>query len=221
LLPASATSPIPIPCAPTPRADRLERRQVAEQLVDLERARDAAARALEGLQRGDVLAVEQDAPAVGTQHARQEIHERRLAGAVGTDQRVARAVLDRSVTSLVATMPPKLAADADGLQRGAHRAREPLAERRTGATHRAMRSRPISTMTTSIEAEPELPVLRRDVGEPVLHELEHDGADQPAVEIADAADDEDEKEIGRASNEKTSSDVKAVVCVRSAPATPA
>src|SRR5215470_14074722 len=39
------------------------------------------------------------------------------------------------------------------------------------------------------QADPELPVLRRDIGEPVLHRPEDDRADQPAVEIADPTDD--------------------------------
>src|ERR1044072_6969371 len=40
------------------------------------------------------------------------------------------------------------------------------------------------------QAEPELPVLRRDIGEIVLHELEQHRADQSAVKIAGAADDQ-------------------------------
>src|ERR1041385_8949524 len=48
------------------------------------------------------------------------------------------------------------------------------------------------------EAEPELPVLRRHVGEIVLHQLEQDGADQPAVEVAGAADDDHQHHIGGA-----------------------
>src|SRR5882757_8267279 len=48
------------------------------------------------------------------------------------------------------------------------------------------------------EADPELPVLRGQVGDPVLHQLEDDGTDQPAIEIAGAADDEHEQQVGGA-----------------------
>src|SRR5246127_5748469 len=48
------------------------------------------------------------------------------------------------------------------------------------------------------ETDPELPILRGQIGNPVLHQLEDHGSDQPAVEIAGAADDEHEQEIGGA-----------------------
>src|SRR5271168_4800162 len=48
------------------------------------------------------------------------------------------------------------------------------------------------------EADPELPVLRREAGDPVLQEFVDHGADQAAIEIAGAADDQDQKKIGRA-----------------------
>src|SRR6185369_11204779 len=47
---------------------------------------DAALDDLPGLERGDVLAVEGDAPLVGTQDLGDEAQQRRLAGAVGTDE---------------------------------------------------------------------------------------------------------------------------------------
>src|SRR6516165_3907397 len=48
------------------------------------------------------------------------------------------------------------------------------------------------------ETDPELPMLRGQIGDPVLHQLEDHGPVQPAVEIAGAADDEHEQEIGGA-----------------------
>jgi len=48
------------------------------------------------------------------------------------------------------------------------------------------------------QANPKRPVLRGQRREIVLHQLEQDGADQPAVEIAGTADDEDQKQVGGA-----------------------
>lgn len=47
------------------------------------------------------------------------------------------------------------------------------------------------------KADPELPVLRRDGREELLQHLEHDGANQPAIEIAGAADHEHQHQVGR------------------------
>ncbi|KAH3262795.1 hypothetical protein KXW55_008161, partial [Aspergillus fumigatus] len=46
------------------------------------------------------------------------------------------------------------------------------------------------------EPDPEQPVLRRDRLEQLLQHLEHDGADQPAIEIAGAADHQHQHQIG-------------------------
>jgi hypothetical protein len=40
------------------------------------------------------------------------------------------------------------------------------------------------------EANPELPILRRYISKGVLQYFEDDGAEQPTVEVADAADNE-------------------------------
>src|SRR5262245_3808156 len=48
------------------------------------------------------------------------------------------------------------------------------------------------------QADPVLPILRVEGRERVLDQFERHGADQPAVEIAGAADDQDEQEVGRA-----------------------
>ncbi len=72
--------------------DRLERAQMGKQRVDLERAHQAALDAPFGRQRRDLLPFEKDRAAIGLQHAGDEIDQRGLAGAVGADQRVARAL---------------------------------------------------------------------------------------------------------------------------------
>ena len=48
------------------------------------------------------------------------------------------------------------------------------------------------------EADPELPILRREIGKEFLQHPEHDGADQPAIEIAGAADHQHQHQVGRA-----------------------
>src|SRR5579863_3062549 len=48
------------------------------------------------------------------------------------------------------------------------------------------------------KADPELPILRREACNPVLQKFVDHGADQAAVEIAGAADNENEEQIGRA-----------------------
>src|SRR5262245_35646755 len=68
-------------------ADVLEHREIAEDVGDLVRARDAEARhGVGGLPR-DVLALEQDLAGRGGQHAGEEVEERRLARSVGADHR--------------------------------------------------------------------------------------------------------------------------------------
>ena len=95
--PAADDAP-PVEALAAPFGDRqtdgLERRQVAEQLVDLEGADDAEPHALVGGNIGDVLAVEQDASAARLHHAGEQIDQRGLAGAVRPDQSVAGALLD-------------------------------------------------------------------------------------------------------------------------------
>ena len=73
--------------------------EVGEQRVDLERAHQPARDALVRRQRRDVLRAEHDRAGVGPQHAGHQVDERRLAGAVRADQRVASALrqLERNV----------------------------------------------------------------------------------------------------------------------------
>ena len=74
--------------------ERRQRRQRVEELVDLERADDAAAHAPMRGERRDVVAVERDRPRGRLEHAGEQVDQRRLAGAVRADQGVARAALD-------------------------------------------------------------------------------------------------------------------------------
>jgi hypothetical protein len=66
----------------------VERAEVAIDAGDLERAREALARALRRRQAGDVLAREADVPRVGPQVARELADERGLACAVRPDDGV-------------------------------------------------------------------------------------------------------------------------------------
>ena len=79
--------------------DRFERCQRVEQLRDLKSAHQSTARSLMRRQRRDVFAFEVDAAARRGQHAGQQIDERGLAGAVGSDQRMpcAAGELERNV----------------------------------------------------------------------------------------------------------------------------
>ena len=63
-----------------------------KQLIDLEGADQAEPHPLLGRQRRDVVVAEEDAAAVRLQHPGHQVDQRGLAGAVGTDQRVAHAV---------------------------------------------------------------------------------------------------------------------------------
>jgi hypothetical protein len=71
--------------------------QAAKQLVDLERARDAALDAPRLGERRHVLALEQHPSARGRQQSCQQVHERGLARAIRPDQRVPRAALEPEV----------------------------------------------------------------------------------------------------------------------------
>jgi hypothetical protein len=66
----------------------LQHREVRKDRGDLERAHHAAARDDVGPLRGDVAAVEVDRSAGRGQEAREQVEDRRLARAVGTDQRM-------------------------------------------------------------------------------------------------------------------------------------
>src|SRR5260370_485693 len=52
------------------------------------------------------------------------------------------------------------------------------------------------------QADPKLPVTRREVGEIILQQPVDQSADEAAIEIAGAADDEDQQHVGRALDRK-------------------
>ncbi len=75
-------------------ADAFQRRELAEQLVDLEGAGEAARHPPMRFESGDVLPVETDSAGARAQQPGQQIDQRGLAGAVRPDQRMASALLD-------------------------------------------------------------------------------------------------------------------------------
>ena len=101
--------------------DGLERREIAEQLVDLEGAHQAAAHPRLGPEPRDVLARQQDSAGGGRQHAGQQVDEGRLAGAVRPDQRLARAALEAEGDVVGGDDAAEALAEAQGFERGAHR----------------------------------------------------------------------------------------------------
>ena len=174
--------------------ERRQRRQRVEQLVDLERADDAAANALVRGERGDVVAVEEDRPRGRLENAGEQVDQRRLAGAVRSDQGVARAAreVERDVVGRrqAAEALDERARREDGRHGFAARA-----EPRPGP-HEALA--PDEHQHDQEQAEPEVPVLRRPRRDQVVQQLEDDRAEDAAVEIARAADDEDEQHLGAA-----------------------
>src|SRR6267378_466879 len=72
-------------------------RKLVEEVHDLEAPRDAGLDAAVHRQRGDVLAAEHNAPAVGMEEPADQVHHARLARAVGADQRQDLAFLDLEV----------------------------------------------------------------------------------------------------------------------------
>ena len=95
-LPIAGQSSPPDPRLPAPFADReghcVQRGDLGKERVDLEGAHQPAPHAGGGRLCGDVVAIEQDLPGVGLQHARQEVDQRRLARAIGADEGVALAL---------------------------------------------------------------------------------------------------------------------------------
>src|SRR6185369_12162062 len=70
-----------------------QRREAVEQLVDLESANQAAAHPLMRRKVRDVVALQRDLPFGRVEDTGKQVHQRGLAGAVGPDQRMARALL--------------------------------------------------------------------------------------------------------------------------------
>ena len=95
---ARAHLPPPIAAAAEPFRYRepngLQRCQIGIELIDLERARQSAQHSCMHGQARDVVSVQQNAPAIGPEYARQQIDGGGLAGAVRPDQGMAGALLD-------------------------------------------------------------------------------------------------------------------------------
>ena len=173
---------------------RRQRRQRVEQLVDLEGADDAAANPLVRGERRDVVAVEQDRPGGRLENAGEQVDQRRLAGAVRADQGVAGAAreLERDVVGR------RQAAEAldERARREDRRHRLRARAEPRPRSHEALA--PDEHQHDQEQAEPEVPVLRRPRRDQVVQQLEDDRAEDAAVEIAGAADDEDEQDLGAA-----------------------
>src|ERR1700694_5714044 len=75
----------------------VEERELVKEVHDLEAPRDAGLDPAVHRQRGDVLAAEHDAPAVGMEEPADQVHHARLARAVGANQRQDLAFLDLEV----------------------------------------------------------------------------------------------------------------------------
>ena len=172
--------------------DVLQHRQPAEQPVDLERARDAELDAL-GLRDAAVMSrpLSSTCPGVGAQHAGEEVDEGGLAGAVGADQRMARAGLEpeidvarcaaarrNSCTAMRVSSSASLMARARFVQKRAASASQ-QAEHAVARKQRDQHQQ---------QAEPELPGGRIDLRQEMRERHVGDRADERAVEPAVAAE---------------------------------
>ena len=165
---------------------------------------------------GDVLAVEEDAArwsACSMPVSR--LIERRLAGAVRPDQRVARALLDLQRNVVRRDDAAEILAEADRLEREVAIGLSAPAVRSRRAKSAPMRSPALAERRAAArssrhalaadqhdhdehQAEPELPVLRRELASQSCISLNSDRADETAVQIAGAADDQHQQQVGRA-----------------------
>src|SRR5499426_767250 len=131
--------------------DIVEHRQIPEERVDLEGSADAALHARLLREPGDVLAAEQDPPRRRSEPAGEHVHEGRLAGPVGADQRVPRARLQPEVDVVRDRQGAEALAQAARFEHGAHRC-GPL----TPATSRSTRPSkpPRANITTRTSSSP-------------------------------------------------------------------
>ena len=180
--------------------DVFQHGEVAKQLVDLEGAGDAAARAGRLRQRGDLLAVEQHVAGRGPHPAGDQIDESRLAGAVRPDQRVPGAARQGEID---------VVGDLDGAEilsqvancrsaGGGHGCAPPATA--AGARLRSLANVPrrtTSTTTISNKPDAELPEFRARFRQFVLQHHVEDGADKRAVQPAGAAEDQHHQHRGR------------------------
>ena len=170
----------------------LEHGQPLEELVDLEGAAQPALDARLLRQRGDVLAGQPDLARRRRQASGDQVDERGLAGAVGTDQRVPRACLEAEVDVLRHAQRAEILVQPGGFECRGHERRRTMRQ--------ACSARPITppranmTTSTSSRPEPEEPVDRIGLGKLVLGDHENRRADEGAVEPADAAEDEHDED---------------------------
>ena len=136
--------------------DVVQHREPAEQPIDLEGARDAELDPFGLGDARDVTSLEQHRARRGRDQAGQEIDERGLAGAVGTDQRVARAGLQAKVDVARGGERAEDATEAAGLEQGrAHRSAATAGRRRHRlSTTPRMPFLANSAMTTSRSPNP-------------------------------------------------------------------
>ena len=163
-----------------------DRRQVGEQLVDLEGAGDAEPHPLVRLEI-DVMSSPSSrmSPGGRAQHAGEQIDEGGLAGAVRADQRVARALLDRDRNVARRRRCRRSACRGYAFRAPAPWISRPSAAVRPGASapRRACVSallHPLDPAADAVaarqhdgneeEPDPELPVAGREVGEEVLQQ---------------------------------------------------
>src|SRR5215470_814492 len=100
--------------------DVVEHAHVAEERVDLERAAEPAPDARGLRQPRDVLAAEKDVTGGGREPSGDHVHERRLAGAVGADERVTDAGLEPEIHAVGHGEGAEALAETAGLERDGH-----------------------------------------------------------------------------------------------------
>jgi hypothetical protein len=133
-------------------ADVFQNRQPAEELIDLEGARQAAPGA-DGLAGGgDVVAIEHNTAGRRLEHAGDQVDQRRLARPVRTDQRAAGAPLERQVDVARDMQRAEAAVEAFDLQSGGHDWR-PLVKTLPASSMRPMRPRRANS-TASTRSRP-------------------------------------------------------------------
>ncbi len=176
----------------------VQHRQAAEQLVDLEGARDAALDPLRLRQRRQVLALEQHRAARGRQDAGEQVDERRLAGAVRPDQRVAGAALEAKVDVARHLERAEVLAQPAGLEERRHQRATAARTRRHSAS--ADPEDPVARIERDCDQhQPDAELPRRGIGlrEHVLEHHVRDRADECPVEPAVAAEDQDDQHARR------------------------
>src|SRR5207244_412084 len=122
---------------------RLQHRQAGKELADLERAREPELHAAVLAQRRDPLVADEDVAPARRKSAGEKVDESRLAGAVGTDQRVARALRKREGDIAHRSKSAEAAREILRAKRGPHRRRRasapmmPPRAKKTNATRRS------------------------------------------------------------------------------------